>query len=217
MIRTALALGIALTLALAARPARASCSAPELQVSPTYGMEVPAACPILIAVPTQGYAVDLGTVALGWSGGVIAVDLSAPTKVTVQQSEAFIDPETCDEYTESWDIEFLTYTLTPREALPRDETIQILVGGDAVGDFKVSETATYCNDTLTPTVGMCGSGGPAPVEGCDWPPSSTTGGEGTGQLEERSAGGCSLAGHGTSSPLLLLPLIALVSLRRRRG
>ena len=209
MTRVALALAIVLTLTVAAGPARAACSAPEMQVSPESGMTVTPACPILLAVPAQGYEVDLGTVALSWSGGVIAVDVSAPSPVTVQQSEAFIDPATCEEYTESWDIEFLIYTLTPREELPRDETIQILVGGNAASDFKVSETATYCPDTLTPTVGMCGSGGPAPVEGCDWPPLSSGG-------EEAGEGGCSMAGRGPSSPLLLLPLVALVPLVRRR-
>lgn len=214
MIRTAATLALALALTLAARPARASCSAPELQVSPEYGMTVQPSCAIFLAVPEQGYEVDLGAVALGWSGGVIAVDASAPSPVTVQQGEMFIDPETCQEYTESWDVGFLLYTLTPREELPRDETIQILVGGAVAGEFKVSDSATYCPGALTPSVGMCGSGGPAPVEGCDWPP-STTGGGGS-WVEEAGEGGCSLAGHGPTSPLPLLPLAALALLRRRR-
>jgi len=225
--RTLIILCTILTIALVCvlpRRSQASCAAPLLQVSPDLGQTVSPSCAILVAVPEMDGPFDPTTLKLAWSGGVIPVAVSAPARQSIQQWEAFIDPKTCQEYAETWDVSFLVYTLTPQQTLPLDVQIQIVADQSVLGDFMVGAAATYCPG-LTLSVGMCGSGGAAPVDGCDWPPTGLVRPPGTGgepQVQAAGEGGCSVApvsGGAPAAPPLALLLVALVicarCLRRR--
>ena len=108
-----------------------------------------------------------------------------------------------------------------------DVEIRVVSGTSSFGPFKVSAQAPYCPSSLIPTMGMCGSGAPAPVAGCgDTPtdptaPSGSTGSTGSSgpssTWDDTRSGGCSVSGSQSlaGQPLLALALLGLLVLRRR--
>ena len=191
------------------RESQASCSAPVAQMSPDPGQNISSSCrTIWLAVPDPDQ-IDLKDFELEWSGERTRVTASKPVKVVVQQGEPYIDPKTCKELFDSWDVVFWVYELTAQQPLPLDTEIRVVNGEQVFGDFKVSEAASFCPTSVTPTVSMCGSGAPVPVEGCGdvpVPPAS----------DGADEGGCSVSGTGggPTTPLALLGLLALLYLRR---
>jgi len=173
------------------------------------------ACAVTVAIPKDwSYKPDLSVV--GPRGEAVAITVSRPTLVNSKQYEAFLDPDTCQEYTESWDVPFLVYTITPHPAWPAHGKLRVRLQNYIIGDFRASDAESSCAAPVSPQMGMCGSGGPAPVEGCPKTTSSPTS-PSSPPLDLDTVGGCSVASGGQSTALLSILLLGLVVLARRRA
>jgi uncharacterized protein (TIGR03382 family) len=184
-----------------ATPARASCPGPRTQLGCGESGVVSPSCALAVYLAYGEKPSELAVGTGGDAGTPVAISVSTPETIKIEGHDPYYDPKTCELMDGTYSLSYVRVLLTPQNGWPLDQTLQVTAAGAAIASFRAT-TAGTCLDQR-PVAGMCGSGWPAPVEGCP-----------KGEKTEES--GCSFAGPPGPGPLPLAVLAVLAALRARR-
>lgn len=106
---------------------------------------------------------DAGSADAG-AGGIVAITVTGPEAVQATGHDPFYIPGSCAIDPGVFYQTYQKYRVSAPAGWPLGVSLQVTAAGAAVGAFQASASGT-CVDA-TPTVGMCGSGWPAPIPGC---------------------------------------------------